>query len=131
MNMLMKRLDQSSNGIFSELGDEAGTVYFHTLEHAYEASDGFRAKITPGMYQCRRGKHRLHPDSDEFETFEITGVVGHSGLLFHRGNWEDDSKGCVLVGENRIDSMVTHSGESFAKFMALQEGCNEFTLRVV
>ena len=32
-----------------------------------------------------------------YDTFEITGIEGHSRLLFHRGNIEAHTEGCVLV----------------------------------
>lgn len=130
MNLLLTRIDKSSDGIFSTLQSEDGAVLFHTLEHAYEGAGGWCPKVQPGMYVCKRSLHRLHGMDHDFETFEITGVHGHEGILFHWGNYSRDSEGCVLVGENRLDQMITNSRESFDKFMALQRDCNEFTLRV-
>jgi hypothetical protein len=64
----------------------------------------------------------------------VTGVAGHTGLLFHWGNWNRDSDGCILTGEAFADSakgeMVTNSRASFARFMALQDGFDSFQLEV-
>jgi hypothetical protein len=35
-----------------------------------------------------------------YNTFEIVPVPGHSRLLFHVGNVEEDSLGCVLIGSS-------------------------------
>ena len=108
-----------------------------TLEHAYAAPDGaWRPKIPPGVYRCVRGSHRLH-SGPAFDTFEVTGVAGHRGILFHVGNFNSDSEGCVLCGQkeavdpNTGQTMITGSRVAFAAFMQRLEGEDEFTLTVV
>lgn len=119
------------DGIFSELTDQDGKVVAQTLEHSYNNLP----KITNGTHKCVRGPHRLHNMTEDFITFEVTGIVGHSDLLFHWGNYNKDSDGCILMGEtvaetNKIE-MVTNSRATFAKFMASLDGVNEFELTVV
>jgi hypothetical protein len=97
----------------------------------------FPAKIPNGVFDCVRGIHALE-DGVPFETFEITGVEGHSGLLFHWGNYNKNSKGCVCTGEDFVDApkssvhedMVTNSRATFAKLMTLQTGVDRFQLTV-
>lgn len=61
-----------------------------TVEHTFE--DG-RVAIKAGDWLCKRGFfHR-----GGYETFEIF-IPDHSRILFHKGNTETDSEGCVLVG---------------------------------
>lgn len=124
-------------GVFSILADmDQDGFYFHTIEHAYKASDlgllgeKLMAKLPLGTYTCVRGEHRLHPDKPAFETFEITGVPGHTGVLFHTGNTEWDSKGCVLVGMSEDAQAVHSSKNAFAKFMSFLTDINEFQLLV-
>lgn len=111
-------------GIFGELHAEDGSFIGVTLEHSYN----LKPKLPPGLYKCVRGVHRLH--SASIETFEITGVPGHTGILFHCGNSQNDSAGCVLLGD-RIGTMcILDSRPTFNRFMDLQAGINEFNLTV-
>lgn len=127
--MKLTRLEYNENGIFSELIDSAGNKYI-TLEHAYKQSDGtYLPKITKGVHKCVRGQHQLH-SGPPFSTFEITGVPGHSNLLFHVGNYNNDSDGCVLVGLQRMQDMIAASKLGFKRFMDSLDGINEFTLTV-
>ena len=91
-------------------------------------------KIPQGVYTCMRGEHELE-NGPKFITFEVMGVPGHSGLLFHKGNFDNDSKGCILLGMNVVGApgarMITQSGLAFDRFMALQKGVDDFQLTVI
>lgn len=131
MDLILKRKLWLQAGIFGMLysGDEQIAV---TLEHAFEISDAvFRPIIPQGIYACQRGSHRLNGMDQDFETFEILGIAGHSGLLFHAGNFNKDSEGCVLLGDEMMGLMITNSRATFAKFMALQVGVSQFQLSVL
>lgn len=132
MDLTLTRQDNNQNGIFSVLSDSSGNIISHTLEHSYTGEDGssYIPKIPDGTYTCVRGPHRLNGMTDDFITFEITGVSGHSNLLFHWGNYNRDSEGCVLLGESRVGDMVTNSRITFNKFIDLQKNINEFILVV-
>ena len=124
------------SGIFSYLLGDADIVEAVTLEHAYPEGEIYIPKIPSGSYKCVRGPHRLHGMTEDFITFEITGVEGHTNLLFHWGNYNKDSEGCVLLGKTKIlmpdgvSSMITESRAAFNKFMDLQNGLDEFQLEV-
>ncbi len=144
MNMLLQRLRYENDGIFSLLMQDNKTVEkpFSICEHAYPsgvAEYTWLPKVLPGEYCCVRGKHRLHGMTEDFETFEITDVLGHSGILLHWGNWNEDSQGCLLVGDafakaehdgmKGVD-LVTNSRAAFKRFMDLQLGVSTFQLTV-
>ena len=103
-----------------------------TLEHSYDS----QPKLQPGTYTCVRGTHKLH-NGVPFETFEITGVAGHAGILFHAGSYNRDSEGCVLVGHqivndpNTGDEMIVGSRVEFKAFMDRLEGVDSWQLEVV
>lgn|ERR1035437_2359376 len=132
MNLTLERDAYREDGIFSTLLDDKGDTIAKTLEHSYDNLP----KVPAGTYTCVRGPHRLHGMTEDFSTFEVTGVEGHAGILFHWGNFNKDSEGCVLVGkEVAIQAagawIITASRDTFAAFMALQEGVDEFQLTVV
>ena len=123
IELTLIRTRSSEAGIFGELKAD-GSHFLYTLEHSYNNAP----KIPAGTYTCVRGQHQLH--SGPIETFEITGVEGHSGLLFHPGNTEDDSEGCVLLGRNSSNTALFDSRKAFGMFMTALEGKNSFTLVV-
>jgi hypothetical protein len=137
MNLKLKRTEYRADGIFSDCFDDMGQTFMRTLEHAYgDDTTGYLPKVPPGIYTCKRSMHRLHGMDHDFETFEIEGVEGHDNILFHWGNYNRDSEGCVLVGDTEavVDNgvhIVTGSRKKFAAFMALQDGVDEFQLEVI
>jgi len=88
-----------------------------------------------GDYLCKR------VNSPKFgNTFEITGIKGHNHVLFHWGNWEDDSKMCVILGEkfepvwdskrNRTKDGVQESKNGgFREFLERTKGIDKFVLK--
>lgn len=135
MNLKLKRTDFREDGIFGVLLDENGKQIAVTLEHAYDSGLGngsYKAKLAPGHYECKRGMHRLH-NLIPFETFEIIdNDPKTTGLLFHVGNYNKDSEGCVLLGRayGGDPRMITNSRMAFGAFMALQIGKTKFMLTV-
>ena len=131
MNVTLIRSEFLDSGVFGQLWID-DVLFCFTAERAYE---GNKPKIPDGEYECHRGMHRLS-DLVEFETFEIKGVKGHWGLLFHKGNWaQKDSTGCVLLGSGigfmlNGGKMLTASKTAFNKFMKRMEGVDQFKIVV-
>ncbi len=139
MNLRSTRIKYASTGIFSLLEPYDESFTFYVAEHAYVMAppvsyhEYYLPKLPLGLYKCVRGIHRLEGHEESFETFEVTGVPEHTGILFHTGNNpQTDSNGCLLLGlEKDGDKLVMHSRIAFEKFMEKQAGCNEFMLEVV
>lgn len=138
MNLILKRKSAEEAGIFGCLSSLDGSaIVAQTLEHAFPIPDQpgqYAPVIPPGTYTCVRGMHQLAHMSAPFETFEITGVQHHSKLLFHTGNLNEDSEGCVLLGQSlgQLDGAkaVLESHDAFKNFMQLQTGLSTFPLVV-
>lgn len=135
--MRLTRTDYLSTGIFSIMKDIGETVIFNCLEHAYSAvpvlsslGTAYLPKIPVGAYKCVKGQHILEGMKMPFITYEITGVPGHVGLLFHKGNLDKDTAGCILLGMTRDGDEIFNSKEAFDLFMTLQNGLDVFTLLV-
>lgn len=135
MNCILKRTDYLAEGIFGELTDSNGNTLAVTLEHSYDSGDGpscYIPKLSRGIYTCvRHAPNRL-----PYYTFEVQNVPNFqrkpvTGILIHIGNYNSDSDGCVLLGDERNGDMIMNSKATFQKFMDLQVGVEEFTLTVV
>lgn len=85
--------------------------------------------IPVGIYKAVR---QLSPRFGE--TFWIQDVMGRSEILFHKGNIDDDTHGCILVGEQfnpvKDEDGITASAEGFSEFMRIQRGTNEFQIQI-
>ena len=129
----LRRIDHCKDGIFGELTmEDDKRVFFLTLEHAYPDDDKFKPKVPKGEYICKRGTHKLS-DLVPFETFEIQKVPGCWGILFHVGNYNRDSSGCILIGKGRgftqaRGKMIVDSRRGFKEFMELLSGEDEFKI---
>lgn len=133
--LVLTRLQYFADGIFGTLFDSSGKQIAVTLEHSYYTNDIWMPKIPVGNYECVRGLHQLEHMDHSFETFEITGVAGHTDLLFHTGNTNDDSAGCVLLGEDVVERadgmrMISMSRIAFEDFMSLMDGVDNFLLTI-
>jgi len=126
MDLTLTRTDARFSGIFGQMG------LWATLEHAYPQGDSdWVAKVPPGVYTCVLGPHKLEGMTREFLTYEVTGVPNCTGILFHWGNWDTDSAGCILLGTKRDGNMVINSKLAFDQFMTLQNGLSTFKLTVI
>ena len=98
-----------------------------TLED-YDRSNATSISCIPtGSYTCERYSSAKYPD-----TYEITNVEGRSYILFHKGNTDDDTSGCILLGSHfgylGDRKAVLGSTAAFKEFMKKLEGVNYFNL---
>lgn len=109
-------------GIFSRWIRDDGSQLMVSLTHAYASHETWLPVVLPGEYTMRR---RLSPRFGH--VWEICDVPGHTDILVHGGNFNLDSTGCELVGEDILigddprtegrDEMVTNSKATLARFM--------------
>ena len=156
MTLTLTRTAYTPNGVFGVLTGEGGLKLADTLEHAYAADDPRsgpnclqdQPKLPVGTYTCVKGTHTLDHHPLPFQAFEVTGVPGHTGILFHIGNYNNDSDGCILLGqylesiENvpfpsipqavpTVHRMLIHSADTFNAFMTVMQNIPTFTLVVI
>jgi uncharacterized protein DUF5675 len=108
-----------------------GIPFATTLERTYELAGKQQfTKIPTGIFPCR-SRYYLRGN---YDTYEVMEVPGHFALLFHKGNVENDSDGCILVGQGYGNVYqkpgVIRSMDGFHEFMRRTEGKPEFFLRV-
>jgi hypothetical protein len=73
--------------------------------------------------------------TEDFITFEIMGIPDFdgkpvTGVLFHWGNYDKDSAGCVLMGSSETPTMITNSKVTWGAFMDSLNGIDNFLLTV-
>lgn len=100
-----------------------------TMERGWHNNEPTISCIPPGKYSCKR------VNSPHFgNTFEVTGVAGRDHILFHKGNWQTDSKGCIIVGSGfgllNAQEAITGSGDGLAHFLDYLKAENEFELTI-
>lgn len=107
-----------------------------TLEPPWNKNEKNASCIPPGWYECERrpvgpGKTGGLPD-----TFEVENVKDRDGILFHVGNFADDTEGCILLGEsfgtgpNGVP-MITSSKSAFVRFHNSLAGQERFGLMIL
>ena len=126
--LTLLRVGSSHYGTFGVLRD--GHVPFAlTLEQPWRDNRPNESCIPAGSYVCRRVQ------SPKFgNTFEVTNVPGRSHILFHRGNFIEDTYGCILVGEsftylNHLPG-IGQSTQGFAEFLSLLDSLDSFALHL-
>ena len=88
-DVIIIRLEESEAGVLGVML-VFGLIFCFTLEP--DAGDPEKFSIPAGPYHCRR----FHGPKWR-NTFEIM-VPGHTAVLFHAGNVEADTRGCILLG---------------------------------
>jgi hypothetical protein len=60
------------------------------------------------------------------DCFEVAAVPGRTNILFHAGNTDDNTEGCILLAQHwgKLDGelAVLNSGATYRKFMAMMGG---------
>jgi len=128
--MILTRTSKEPTGIYGTFTSEDGSFNCVTLEHAFPQTDGTYAPIIqPGTYTCTLGTFTLegYPPG---QYYQITGVTGHTDVLIHFGNFNKNSDGCVLLGQERSGNMITNSDKTFEAFMTYMNGNNSFQLTI-
>jgi len=101
---------------------------FFTLENPKRETEK-DSLIPAGTYECEPYSGTKYKD-----VYLVKGVPGRSAILFHWGNFEKDTEGCILVGDGAGmlsgQPAITGSKLAFERFRRLI-GQNKFTLRIV
>jgi hypothetical protein len=105
-------------------------VYCATLEPPDKLNASNISSIPAQQYTCRPWSTPRYP-----ETWEVCNVPGRSAILFHAGNTEEDTAGCILLGRNHavlsVDNRgVVNSGNTFQRFLVDMREHSQFHLTI-
>lgn len=117
-------------------GDNSDTPAWSSDDRRF-LDNKFRPKI-PDSPQYGWHCHRDFYHKGGYDTFEVN-IPFHDRILFHKGNWPQDSDGCILLGEQYKDfdpkegvqnPGLADSKRAFTEFMQLTRGVDSFFLKV-
>ena len=123
-------VDDGCFSILKDLQYGKEVPFANAVERTYPINGGQYVKLNSGIYLCKKTMF----NKGGYETFEII-FPGHTEVKFHKGNIEDHSDGCVVVGESfgtlygKI--AVISSGDAFKEFMMRFGHFNQFLLKVL
>ena len=100
-----------------------------TLENPWKNNGPCVSCIPEGEYTCRP-----HNGTKYRDTWEVKDVEGRSAILFHAGNTEPDTKGCILpgsfIGNLGGERAVLSSRQAMEKLRGYIGLTRSFTLNV-
>lgn len=98
----------------------------YTLEPPWRDNKRGASCIPPGEYRCLEWRSKRFGD-----TFIVCAVPGgRDGILFHVGNSEKDTSGCILLGLERTHRSLIWSRRAMEQFRDALAGVDSFVLRV-
>jgi hypothetical protein len=119
-------LEESEQGALGVLVLDNAIFCFCLLP---DSADKKKFHLPTVSYLCKRFHGTKWPN-----TFEVV-VEGHTAVLFHAGNTEADSEGCVLLGATtgklKGNRAVLNSGDTFKAFLEYTKNINDFQLTVI
>lgn len=127
--MKLIRISQTNNATFGVLL-EGDTPFALTLEPPWLDNKPFISCIPAGTYTCQL------TESPKFGlTYEVMDVEGRTHILFHKGNTQEDTSGCILVGEEFADTnagnpWIKSSAKGFLEFISRIHGEITFELEI-
>ncbi len=132
----LTRYLECTHGTFGILA--IGPQRFHALEEENQLNRRNISSIPAGDYVCKRTIYQRY----RYDTFEVTDVPNRTRILFHSGNTEEDTMGCIILGmdlgplavedeDTEVTGLklaVLASRKAFRSFMETLEGIDEFEL---
>lgn len=124
MHIDIVRVDQTDKGIFGKLTLKWGTASYEVLNLVtLERHD---IAIPVGTYKI---KMYNSPDHKCMVPL-LLDVPGKNYIEMHWGNWEWDSKGCILVGMVRDGDAIDNSKTAFDLLMSKLKGSNDMDVTI-
>lgn len=127
--MILKRFEQTDKVTRGVLIHENNAIAL-TLENPWKDNTPNISCIPVGIYECKM------VDSPRFDvTYEVKDVEGRTHILFHSGNTEKSTRGCILLGnmlgELEGEPAILNSRVTVDRFMETMGGIDSFSLNVV
>ena len=119
VKITIKRLDVTDKGIFGHLSTDNGFDCVTLERHDIAIPVGTYKAI---LYNSPDHNNQLVP--------LLQNVPGRSFIEIHWGNWEKDSKGCILVGTTRDGDAIDASITAFNALMLKLHDTDDITVTI-
>jgi len=128
--MILKRIWETDTATYGVMIDDV--PFAVTLELPWRNNRQDISCIPAGNYYCRK------ITSPKFgQVFQVINVPGRENILIHKGNIDEDTKGCVIIGEmferffykDKWWNGILRSGKGFKDLM--ERGGGGFRLDVI
>lgn len=121
-NLYIHYVAKHATGMYAVVMDDSGLPFCVSLQ----PNDKF---LADGVY---KSKKRMY-NKGGYMTFEVI-VEGHTDVLYHKGNHQEDSKLCFLLGEQfeTVEGRpgIAQSGHAFEEFWNKYKDVDEFDLHI-
>src|SRR6266853_1304497 len=130
MDFILKRLTKDSEiPTFGVLFHEGQIPFALTLERPWRHNVHGISCIPVGIYVCKR------INSPKFgNTFQVMNVLDRDEILIHKGNIQEDSHGCILIGEQfgslKDEPALLAAKDGFKELMDITALVDEFNLEI-
>ncbi len=97
-----------------------GKLYIDGIFQCFTLEDEFRVPKVRGETRIPAGSYRLEltyspkfTPSYKHDLILVKDVPGFSGIRIHKGNFENETDGCILVGTTIFKNSLTGSGKAY------------------
>jgi hypothetical protein len=128
LKLVLTRLTVQGSALIGTLDVPGMPFPLWTLEDLPNGNKPGISCIPAGDYKCRQ--HGWNGEPVKFtKVWEVTNVPGRSAILFHSGNTDADTRGCILVGMGAMQGKLVSSREAIVQMRWLI-GNHGFDLQV-
>jgi hypothetical protein len=120
MKLKLTRLDATDYGIFGHLTCDGSPFNCVTLENHLLAVPAGAYKVT--LYDSPEWGYKVPLLQD---------VPNRTFIEIHKGNWQHNSRGCILVGKERDGQAIDASGDAFEELMTVLKDCNDISITIL
>ena len=129
MHLTLQRMNEEHGCTLGVLSNKDGVICY-TLENPWLENRRNVSCIPEGEYECTPYSSAKYPN-----VWELQNVKDRSKILIHAGNFEEDTRGCILIGKHIADysgkKMITNSRHTLKKLRDIIGVKNSFTIEVV
>lgn len=131
MKLILTRYQETNLGTLGILRGLKRDIY--TLERRWHDNEAMSC-IPAGSYKTIPHGWERFTTVQKPQVWEITNVPNREAILFHAGNTQDDSRGCILVGFSlQLSPALTSIGMSrdAVDYMRHEIGAVGFDLEII